>query len=95
MRRVRKNVFKHFQFLINDARERRCERLDAEPTSFIEVFLDKIDDNQDDPDSLYTRKFSMKNCLSFVKLQQLVERFLRKLFQTHLQKNSCKLFWKI
>lgn len=41
---------------MNDAREKRSQRPDSEPISFIEVFLDKIDENAGDPDSVYTRK---------------------------------------
>lgn len=48
---------KYLQFLIDDAREKRSQRLDAEPTSFIEVFLDKIKEYQGNDDTIFTRKF--------------------------------------
>jgi len=44
------------KFLINNAKEKRSERLDTEPTSFIEVFLDKIDECHGNPDTIYTQE---------------------------------------
>ncbi|KAJ6646619.1 Cytochrome P450 2J4 [Pseudolycoriella hygida] len=44
------------EFLINDAIEKRGERLDTEPTSFIELFLDKIDECHGDPGTIFTHQ---------------------------------------
>lgn len=48
------------QALINDAKEKRSQRLDTEPISFIEVFLDKIENHREDTGSIFTRNFNCK-----------------------------------
>lgn len=40
--------------MIEDAKTKRSERLDSEPQSFIEVFLDKIDQHAGDSNTIYT-----------------------------------------
>lgn len=48
------------QSLINDAQKKRSKRVDPDPISFLEVFLDKIEENRNDPNTLFTRKFMLK-----------------------------------
>lgn len=55
----------YLQSLINDAKEKRGQRLDSEATSFIEAFLDKIEENRGDLDTIFTSKFSHKLRVSF------------------------------
>lgn len=54
--KIHNEIHEFTESLVNDARERRSQRPDSEPISFIEVFLDKIDENAGDPDSVYTHE---------------------------------------
>ncbi len=52
------HVLTHFsvQILINDAKDKRSQRLDSEPKSFIEVFLDKIQAHSSEAGTIFTRE---------------------------------------
>ncbi|XP_037042570.1 cytochrome P450 2J6-like [Bradysia coprophila] len=54
--KIHEEIHGFTKFLVNDAKERRSQRLDSEPTSFIEIFLDKIDEHHGNPDTIYTEE---------------------------------------
>ncbi|XP_037042572.1 cytochrome P450 2J6-like [Bradysia coprophila] len=54
--KIHEEIHGFTRFLVSDAKERRSQRLDSEPTSFIEIFLDKIDEHHGNPDTIYTEE---------------------------------------
>lgn len=54
--KIHEEIHGFSKFLINDAIEKRREKLDTDPTSVIEVFLDKIEENHGNPDTAFTQE---------------------------------------
>ncbi|KAJ6644313.1 Farnesoate epoxidase [Pseudolycoriella hygida] len=69
------------KILINDARERRSQRLDSDPISFIEEFLDKIEEHEQDTKTIFT--------------QEQLEIILEDLFFGGLETTGTFLTWSI
>ncbi|KAG4071346.1 hypothetical protein HA402_004050 [Bradysia odoriphaga] len=51
---IHHEIHEFTESLIDDAKEKRSQRLDTEPISFIEAFLDKIEENRGDADTIFT-----------------------------------------
>jgi len=54
--KIHEEIHDFSKFLIDDAKEKRSQRLDVEPISFIEVFLDKIEKCEGDADTIFTHE---------------------------------------
>ncbi|KAG4075367.1 hypothetical protein HA402_003158 [Bradysia odoriphaga] len=54
--KLHKEIHDFTKVLINDAKEKRSQRLQSEPISFIEVFMDKIEDHRGDAETTFTNE---------------------------------------
>ncbi|XP_037052143.1 farnesoate epoxidase-like [Bradysia coprophila] len=54
--KIHEEIHGFSKFLINDAVEKRSERLETDPTSVIETFLDKIEEQCGKPDTAFTQE---------------------------------------
>lgn len=73
----------YLQSLINDVKARRSERFDSEATSFIEVFLDKIECSQGDSETMFTRKWAYSEPLLYKRCESEYTFIYDTYFQTN------------
>lgn len=91
------------QSLIDDAKKKRSQRLDSEPISFIEVFLDKIEECREESDTLFTREFffvensKRMSCVSVLisSLDEQLVIILEDLFFGGLETTGTLLAWSL